>query len=69
MKNHSRIHIIRMRSLVIAAVTAALAIAAALCIYTGLNIIRVGYDSAKFSESAKSLIIHTGDGTVCTATA
>ena len=55
MKNHSRIHIIRMRSLVIAAVTAALAIAAALCIYTGLNIIRVGYDSAKFSESAKEL--------------
>lgn len=44
-----------MRSLVIAAVTAALVIAAALCIYTGLNIIRVEYDSAEFSESAKEL--------------
>lgn len=55
MKNNSRIHIIRMRSLVIAAVTAALVIAAALCIYISLNIIRVEYDSAKFSESAKEL--------------
>lgn len=56
MKNHSRIHIIRMRRmrvLIIAAVTAALVIAAAACIYIGLNIIHIEYDSAEFSESAK----------------
>ena len=56
MKNHSKPHIIHMRRMhILMAVSAVLAVVAALCIYIGLNIIHVEYDSAEFSESAKEL--------------